>query len=99
MQEFEFWVPGGADISELDVLVESACSAEGLQMTMDSSLARHPGSRHWHFKKPGDRGTLEITWSPLEDRLWASIQAGRRAEWIEPCLLRIKARIEKAMAD
>jgi hypothetical protein len=99
VQEFEICIPLGAGVSELQSLVESASCAEGLQMTMAGSLAKHPGSVHWHFKKHGERGTLEITWSPRDQRLWASVQAGRRAEWIEPCVLRIKARIEDSLRD
>ena len=98
MQEFEFQIPPSAQLSNLDSEVESICIGEGLQVAMKSSLARFPGSVHWHFKKPGVRGTLEITSYPLEKRLWASIQAGRRADWIEPCLEKIKAKIETHLA-
>jgi hypothetical protein len=95
MLDFVFNIPPNADPSQVEALVESMVSLERLEMTMKSSLAKHPGSVHWHFRKPEERGTLEITWSPRENKLWASIQAGRRAEWIEPCVLRIKARVEE----
>jgi hypothetical protein len=97
MQEFEFQVPPSARLSGLDALVESTCIAEGLEIGMKGTLASLPGSIHWHFKKPGERGTLEITSCPRTRRLWASIQAGRRADWIEPCLTKIKTEIENRL--
>jgi hypothetical protein len=98
MQEFEFQLPPSARLSDLDFLLESICIAEGLEVGMKSTLASFPGSIHWHFKKPGERGTLEITSYPRTRRLWASIQAGRRADWIEPCLARIKTKVENLLA-
>jgi hypothetical protein len=98
MQEFEFQLPSSARLSGLDFLVESICTEEGLKVGMKSTLASFPGSIHWHFKKRGERGTLEITFYPPTRRLWASIQAGRRADWIEPCLDKIKTEIENRLA-
>ena len=97
MQEFEFRVSPSARFSNLDFLVESVCIGEGLKVSMKGTLASFPGSIHWHFKKPGERGTLEITSCPRTRRLWASIQAGRRADWIEPCLTKIRTEIENRL--
>ncbi len=47
------------------------------------TLARYPGSRHWHYKRKGMRGTLEITWWPGGNRTWASLREDRFGEWIE----------------
>jgi hypothetical protein len=97
MQEFEFRIPPSVRWSGLDALVESTCIAEGLEVSMKGRLASFPGSVHWHFKRPGERGVLEITSYPRTRRLWASIQAGRRADWIEPCLTKIKTEIENCL--
>jgi len=97
MQEFEFHVPTSAQLKNADGLIESLCIKEGLHVGLKGSLARFPGSIHWHFKKPGERGTLEITSSPHDRRIWAQVQSGRRADWIEPCLKTIKAKLEKAL--
>ncbi len=99
MQEFEFQVPSSAQGADIDSAIESTCTTEGLQIGMKGSLASFPGSIHWHFKKPGERGTLEITSFPRDRRIWAKVQSGRRADWIEPCLTNIKVRLEKALND
>ena len=45
------------------------------------SLAKYPGSTHWHIQRPGEKGTLEATWWPSEERLWLSVHANRRGDW------------------
>jgi hypothetical protein len=97
MQEFEFQIPRTAQLTNVDSAIESTCIAEGLGIGMKGSLTSFPGSTHWHFKKPGERGTLEITSFPSDRRIWAKVQSGRRADWIEPCLIKIKAKLEKAL--
>jgi len=97
MQEYEFQVPSSAELAVVDSAIEAACIAEGLQLGMKGSLARFPGSIHWHFKKPGERGTLEITSVPQANRVWAQVQSGRRADWIEPCLTQIRHRFAESL--
>jgi hypothetical protein len=94
MREVEFCVPLSARLSHGAAAIEAACSAEGLEIGMKGTLASFPGSIHWHFKKPRERGTLEITLFPRDRRIWAQIQDGRRADWIEPCLKNIKHAVE-----
>jgi hypothetical protein len=94
MREVEFRIPPSAQLTYADSAIESACLAEGLEIGMKKSLASFPGSMHWHFRSPSERGTLEITFSPRDRRIWASIQDSRRAVWIDPCLAKIKRVIE-----
>ncbi|HLV98591.1 MAG TPA: hypothetical protein VKT82_07940 [Ktedonobacterales bacterium] len=72
--------------------------SSGLKMRMRGTLHTYPGSLHWHFEKPGERGTLEVTLWPARQRLWLSVQAGRRARWIEDALPHIKAQLEQIAA-
>jgi hypothetical protein len=99
MQEFEFDVPHCAQGAEFDSAIETTCISEGLEIGMKSSLATFPGSVHWHFKMPGKNGTLEITSFTRDKRIWAKVQSGRSADWIEPCLMRVKASVEKILND
>jgi hypothetical protein len=99
MREVEFHIPSSKELTRVDSSIESACSAEGLQIGMRGTLATFPGSIHWHFNKPGERGTLEITLFPRDRRIWAQIQAGRRADWIEPCLKKIKQVVEEKLKE
>ncbi len=36
-------------------------------------LRTYPGSKHWHFQKPGERGTLEATLWPARNQVWFSV--------------------------
>jgi hypothetical protein len=94
MREVEFKVPPSAQLIDAGSVIEATCAAEGLQIGMKGTLASFPGSTHWHFKRPKERGTLEITLFPRDRRIWAQIQDGRRAEWIEPCLANIRHTLE-----
>jgi hypothetical protein len=99
MREVEFQVPHSQHLIHADSAIESSCVAEGLQIGMKGTLASFPGSTHWHFKRPSQRGTLEITVFPRDRRIWAQIQAGRRADWIEPCLEKIKRAVEVKLKE
>jgi hypothetical protein len=99
MREVEFKVPGSAQLTHIDSEIESACAAEGLRIGMKGTLVSFPGSIHWHFKRPSERGTLEITVFPRSRRVWAQIQEGRRADWIEPCLEKIKHAVESKLRE
>jgi hypothetical protein len=97
MREVEFRIPPSTQLTHADSIVESACAAEGLQIGMKSTLAKFPGSTHWHFKRASERGTLEITVFPRDRRIWASIQDGRRAAWIDSCLANIRHVVEEKL--
>lgn len=45
-------------------------------------LATYPGSRHWHLKRPGERGVLELTWDPVQEQAWLKVARNRQADWI-----------------
>ena len=99
MREVEFQIPPFAPLTDIVATIESACTAEGLQFGMKGTLASYQGSTHWHFKRPRERGTLEITYFPRDGRIWAQIQDGRRAEWIDPCLAKIKSAVERKLKE
>jgi hypothetical protein len=62
---------------------------------MEASLASYPGSTHWHIKLGKEKGTLELTTWPPKRPLWAKIQAGRRADWIERILPQLSQKIQR----
>jgi hypothetical protein len=99
MREVEFRVPPSAQFIDIESTIESICAAEGLQIGMKSALASFPGSTHWHFKRSKERGTLEITLLPSRRRIWAQIQDGRRADWIDACLAKITRAVEGKLKE
>lgn len=83
MKEIEFAVPRGCDLGSAEEIIETICAQEGLLLAMKGSLSTYPGCVHWHYKNQNEKGTLELTLYVPERRIWAKIQDGRKAPWIE----------------
>ncbi len=97
MEEIEVHVnPAGIE-EKLAPLLEGAVVHYGLVIRMRGTLRTYPGSQHWHVRKPGERGTLEVTFWPAGKRVWFSVQAGRCAEWIADIVPQLKAWVEGQM--
>jgi hypothetical protein len=92
--EIELELPPDAALKHAELSVESACTAEGLSMTLKDTLKKYPGCIHWHYQQAGQRGTLEITLWPEKRRLWFKVTAGRQADWIGEAIARLKPIIE-----
>jgi hypothetical protein len=98
MQEIEFTVPT-KDLDQAEAVIESVCAAHGLQAGMKSQLASFPGSIHWHYKKPREKGTLELTLFRRDRRIWAQVQEGRLAPWISTVLPLVRSAIERELRN
>jgi hypothetical protein len=96
MVEIEVTMPREVDGAAVERTVEGCAARLGLQVTMKGTLGRYPGCIHWHFKRGRERGTLEVTWWPREQRLWLSVQAGRTGDWIDAVSADLKAALEDA---
>ncbi|HYL35257.1 MAG TPA: hypothetical protein VEV17_05050 [Bryobacteraceae bacterium] len=97
MLEIEFKVPPNFDSAQAERAVEPVCAAHGLHIAMKATLASFPGSIHWHFKNQKEKGTLELTVFPQDRRIWAQIQDGRKAGWIDAMLPKIQRAIEREL--
>ncbi len=95
---YELEIPLSARLTAecASALVEAMVAAEGLEVRLRGTLVRFPGSLHWHLASPAARGTVEVTYWPARNRLWLSVQAGRRAEWIPQALPRLQAALAPA---
>jgi len=98
MEETEINVNPAVTEERLATLIEEAATRYGLRIHMKGTLRTYPGSQHWHLHKPGERGTLEVTLWSARKRLWLSVQAGRRANWITELLAQFKAWLEEQMS-
>ena len=75
-----------ADATQIEQQVGAAAETLGLRISVTTTLRTYPGSLHWHLKRPGLAGVLEITVLPAKAEGWISIHANRQGEWIEPLI-------------
>ena len=62
---------------------------EGGLVVKEMSLKSLPPNLHWHFSKPGSKGTLEATLILGTGEIWLSVHDNRRADWVEEAVRRI----------
>jgi hypothetical protein len=99
MREIHFVVPRDADLNAAERLIERICAERGLTLAMKGSLASYPGCVHWHYKRQKRKGTLELTLFARDRRVWAKVQDGRKASWIDEELPGLQAAIEGSLKD
>ncbi len=77
-------VPWRSDASLEDVLsiIELWINRNDLSHADPVELRTFPGSLHWHLRRSGISGTLELTVWPAQRRIWMSRRANRDAPWI-----------------
>jgi hypothetical protein len=99
MREIDFAVPLNADLGRAERLIEGICARRGLLLAMKGSLSSYPGCVHWHYKRQNKKGTLELTLFARERRVWAKVQEGRKAPWIDEELPGLQLAIERTLKD
>jgi hypothetical protein len=97
MEHFGIDLTAPLEAQAVGEVVEAAAAAEGLSVTLKGTLAGYPGCTHWHFKRGRERGTLEATFWPRENRLWLSIQSGRTGDWTLETAERLRDRLRQAL--
>ena len=97
MREIELAVPRDADLTQAAKLIEKISAQHELILAMKGSLAAYPGCIHWHYKRGKQKGTLELTLFARAGRVWATVQDGRKALWIEQELPALQRAIERAL--
>jgi hypothetical protein len=97
MREIDFAVPRNADLGRVERLIEKICARRGLLLAMKGSLSSYPGCVHWHYKRQSHKGTLELTLFARDRRVWAKVQDGRRAPWIDEELPGLQRDVERAL--
>jgi hypothetical protein len=97
MREIEFAVPRNADLTQAVKLIEAICARHELILAIKGSLAAYPGCVHWHYQRQDEKGTLELTLFAHDRRVWAKIQDGRKAPWIDEELPALQWAIERAL--
>lgn len=78
-------------------LIESCAHAEGLRVAQRGTLAQFPGCIHWHFKRAGEPGTLEITLLNRERRVLFAVWEKRAGPWTTEAMTRLEAALSAAL--
>ena len=97
MIEVELQIPANASSEIVIEVVEQSCIANNLTRALKGTLASYPGCVHWHYRKARQKGTLEITWWEVKNRLWFKVAQGRRGDWIDETLPELKRQIENSL--
>jgi hypothetical protein len=97
MIEVDLQIPDSVEAEAVIRMVEQVCASNDLTCSRKGTLVGYPGSIHWHFKRNGYKGTLEITWWESGQRLWFKVAKGRTSEWILEILPRLKEQMEKML--
>jgi hypothetical protein len=97
--ELDIHVPHDIDAKRMPPLIEQACAREDLIAATRGTLGTYPGCVHWHFKRAGEKGTLEVTWWPKHRKLWFKVADGREGPWIRTAMERLREQLEKPAVD
>jgi hypothetical protein len=98
MRQVEARIPTPAGHDLVAAALAQIAMAEHLTVRDMGSLRTVAGSSHWHITRPGPgQGTAEITFSPREGILKASVHSNRQAIWAGPSLERILAAIVEVL--
>lgn len=94
MVEFPISVPTSIDWPAAILMIEGCCVNSRLLVIQRSSLAKYPGCTHWHFKRPKEKGTLELTVWPDQGKAWFIHRANRSAAWMDGAISQLVPIIE-----
>jgi len=56
------------------------CLRQGLEVRSERPMAARPGSHHYHLRRPGKPGTLEL--SEWKGDVWFSVNERRDCGWV-----------------
>jgi hypothetical protein len=96
MDTFDVKLSQNHDSAALPALIERAVAEAGFQISQ-FELRGYPGAAHWHLRRRGVKGTLELTYWPRAGRLWFAVHTNRRADWIMPAIDDLTSRIQEAL--
>lgn len=96
MDIVEIAIPANYVPAALVARIERAAAEAGLDVGERMTLRTFPGSLHWHLRRPGTKGVLELTYWPIQHRAWFAVHSNRQASWIAPAIERLRVTLEQA---
>ena len=98
MRNVEVDVPTDYDLDAVEKVIETLCTREGLSRKTKRTLRSHPGCAHWHYRMGRETGTLEITISPEESKIFFSVHDNRKGSWTYEYADRLAMATRRALA-
>ncbi len=95
MTVYDVSLPDEFDPRFVESFALENASRLGLKCRLDTELKQYPGSRHWHFARAGESGTLEVTFLAKQRRFWISFHSNRTADWLPRTCEELKVAMEK----
>ena len=84
--------------SQLADVVAALAAEFGLTVGPVSELKSIPGSQHWHLKKDGHRGVLEVTLAARDQTGNVSVHDNRVGSWTPEALTAFRDRLQALLA-
>jgi hypothetical protein len=97
MDTVEIAIPAGYERDHLVARIERAAADAGLDVGKRMTLRTFPGSIHWHLRRAGTTGVLELTFWPSQRRVWFAVHSNRQAAWIASAIERLRATLEQTV--
>lgn len=57
----------------------------------EMALKKYPSGRHWHLRRAGKPGTLEVTW--VDGVVWAEVRSNRQGVWTAVAAALLQAKL------
>jgi 5,10-methylenetetrahydrofolate reductase len=92
-------VPQRASLTGAPQVIERLAWAEGLENTFKGAHRSYPGSFHWHFRKAGSTGTLDVTCWPRGRAIWIAVHSNREGTWTRGEALRLRKLIQNGLGE
>ena len=73
MRQIKLTLSASFDFTQAETIIDQALGEARLTVTFKTTLRQFPGCIHWHVKRGNEKGTLEITVWPKQQRIWFSV--------------------------
>lgn len=94
MTEIDIDMPEAGDVVRACRRIEQVMAGHNLDLASRGTLKKHPGCIHWHWRRAGEPGTLEITLWPRKGRVWLKVHPRRWVPWMDELIPRLRRALE-----
>ena len=97
MTVYDVSLPDEFEPDAVQRLVKETARSFGLNCRLETEMKQYPGSKHWHFARSGEKGTLEVTLLAKQRKFHISFHSNRNADWLPEACERLKTSLENSL--